>query len=114
MKMTKERTAGQIILQKVTQIVCGAIIDCEVEYNETAGTIIINEWHSDCEPPFYVVPVREAIKFAKWLVRSRIQQQKQAADVAEMLFNSEDKSRRRAAYKAWEAKYPEAAKRLGP
>ena len=76
------------------------------EYNEDAGTIIINEWHSDCGPPFYIVPVREAIKFAKWLAQTRIEQQRQARRVSELLFTSEDKKRRRAAYRKWERDNP--------
>ena len=100
------REVAQAVLRQVEQIVVGAIIDCEVEYNEDAGTIIINEWHSDCGPPFYIVPVREAIKFAKWLAQTRIEQQRQARRVSELLFTSEDKKRRRAAYRKWERDNP--------
>ena len=107
--LSPSRKAGQAVLDQVTQIVTGAIIDCEIEYNEDAGTIIINEWHSDCDPPFYVVPVREAIKFAKWLAQTRVQQQRQAQRVSEMLFMPEDKARVRAANKKRNEKYPEAA-----
>jgi hypothetical protein len=103
---------SEAIMNEVEQIVRGAIIDCEVDYNEESGNIVINEWHSDCEPPFYVVPAREAIKFAKWLVQTRIQQQRQARRVSEMLFTPEDKARMRAANRKWDAEQAarEAAK----